>query len=157
MDGFHEATRYREWIAALRETKNAHTDVKIRRDGYFDTDDHGYIPWEEPVPFQVEPNHPCGGAYGFRAVGHNFRRWLAVHPLYIHPCSSLAGAWIDKRIPGMGGWRPEDRPTHLYPLHERYNISSHGIGAANHLGPDMAIGLDLGWGGLWPGSATTGR
>lgn len=148
MDGFHEATRYREWIAALRETKNAHTDVKIRRDGYFDTDDHGYIPWEEPVPFQVEPNHPCGGAYGFRAVGHNFRRWLAVHPLYIHPCSSLAGAWIDKRIPGMGGWRPEDRPTHLYPLHERYNIYSHGIGAANHLGPDMAIGLDLGWGGL---------
>lgn len=135
-------------IDALRATKNQHTDLKVQRDGYFDTDDHGYIPWDEPVPFAVVPNHPDGGAYGPRAVGHNFRRWLEAHPLYIHPCSSLAGAWIRKGIPGLGGWRPEDRPTHLAPLQAKYNIYNHGIGAPNHLGPDMAIGLRLGWGGL---------
>ncbi|NLD74610.1 MAG: pyruvate-formate lyase, partial [Chloroflexi bacterium] len=33
-------------------------------------------------------------------------------------------------------------------LHARYSIYHHGIGAPNHLSPDMTIGLDLGWGGL---------
>jgi formate C-acetyltransferase len=62
--------------------------------------------------------------------------------------SSLAGAWVRKGIPGLGGWRPEDRPEHLAEFHRTYNIYSPGIGAANHLGPDLTIGLELGWGGL---------
>ncbi|MGM0401242.1 MAG: pyruvate formate lyase family protein [Chloroflexota bacterium] len=162
---------YQQRIDALRETKREHTDIKVERDGYFDTDDHGYIPWTEPIPFEPVYNHPEGGCYGIKWIGENFRRWLEVHPVYIHPMSSLAGAWVLKGIPGVnhrplpyqkvyedwqqrknGGyprnWRPEDRPTHLYPLHEKYNIYNPGIGSANHLGPDMQIGLDLGWGGL---------
>ena len=163
---------YDQRIAAMRETKNEHTDIKIEHFGYFDTDDHGYIPWLERVPFEATSNHPDGGCYGIRCVGENFRRWLEVHPVYIHPASSVAGAWIRKGIPGVCGWkppllpgeepepepeapqagptrwRPEDRIQHLAPLHETYNIYSPGIGASNHFGPDMSIGLDLGWGGL---------
>jgi formate C-acetyltransferase len=135
-------------IIALRETKSEHTVQKVAMGGYFDTDDHGYIPWTEPIPFQAKPNHPDGGCYGIKCIGENFRAWLEVHPLYIHPMSALAGAWVRKGIPGMGGWRPEDKPQHLYPIHKEYNVTAPGIGAMNHFGPDFAIGLELGWGGL---------
>jgi len=171
-------TRQPDWIPfqdrieAMRRTKKEHTAIKVAHYGHFDTDDHGYIPWLEPVPYETVPNHPDGGCYGARAIGENFRRWLEVHPLYIHPTSSLAGAWIYKGIPGLGGfsleramartkpphpsttpsyprhWRPEDRPTHLHELHQKYGTFSPGIGNKNHFGPDMTIGFELGWGGL---------
>jgi hypothetical protein len=136
-----------ERIDAIRKTKLEHTDLKIKQRGYHDIDDHGYIPWPEPIPFTPKSNHPSGGCYGAKCIGENFRAWLEVHPVYIHPMSALAGAWVG-HLPGVGGWRPEDRATHLTPLHKKYNIISTGIGGMNHLGPDMKIGLDLGWGGL---------
>ena len=166
---------YQQRIDALRETKAQHTLLKFEMYGHYDSDDHGYIPWKEPIPFEAVPSHPSGGCWGIRAIGESFCRWLEIHPLYIHPASSLAGAWVYGSIPGVAGgwvplrrdlpreqhpprpawmqdgptsWRPEDRPRHLYPLHKKYNIYHHGIGSANHLGPDMAIGLTLGWGGL---------
>ena len=139
---------YRARIEALRQTKSEHTQEKIRTKGYHDSDDHGWIPWREPIPFTPESNHPGGGCYGPRCIGENFREWLRVHPLYIHPMSALAGAWVQFGPPGVGGWPPEDRPKHLTPLHEKYNTLFHGIGAMNHVGPDMRIGLELGWGGL---------
>jgi formate C-acetyltransferase len=139
---------YKQRIDALRATKREHTTRKVELYGYFDTDDHGYIPWEEPLAFEPVPSHSAGGVYGMRAIGGNFRRWLELHPLYIHPMSSMAGAWVRRGIPGLGGWRPEDRPAHLAEFHRTYNIYSPGIGAGNHMGPDMAIGLELGWGGL---------
>ena len=138
---------YQQRIDAIRETKVEHTKLKLEQRGFFDIDDHGYIPWPDPIPFKAKPNHPSGGCYGPKCIGENFREWLSVHPVYIHPMSALAGAWVSG-IPGVGGWRPEDRATHLRPLHKKYNISSTGIGGMNHLGPDMKIGLDLGWGGL---------
>ncbi|MCU0519766.1 MAG: pyruvate-formate lyase [Anaerolineae bacterium] len=164
---------YQQRIDALHATKKEHTALKVELYGHFDTDDHGYIPWTEPIPFEVIPNHPSGGCFGMQCIGDNFRRWLEVHPLYIHPMSSMAGAWVYKGIPGLGGfelesgmgrnrkkrikslgegqpssWKPEDRPTHLYELHRKYNTYSPGIGNKNHFGPDMLIGLELGWGGL---------
>ena len=138
---------YQQRIESLRRTKAAHTEAKLKQRGYFDIDDHGCIPWSEPIPFQRTPNHPSGGCYGPKCVGENFCAWLEVHPVYINPMSSLAGAWISN-VPGVGGWRPEDRPVHLYPLQREYNIIYTGIGGMNHLGPDMKIGLDLGWGGI---------
>ena len=170
-------TRYQEGeptvqqrLDALHRTKNEHTDEKIRRFGFVDTDDHGFIPWSDPIPFEATPNHPDGGCYGMKCIGENFRRWLEVNPVYIHPMSSMAGAWVYKGIPGIGGWtaergiddegrksekrtgspgsprhwKPEDRPHHLENLHRKYNIYSPGIGNKNHMGPDMRIGLDLG-------------
>jgi formate C-acetyltransferase len=138
---------YRERIDAIHQTKVEHTDQKIKLRGFFDIDDHGYIPWTEPIPFKAKSNHPSGRSFGARSIGENFRAWLEVHPVYIHPMSALAGAWVGY-LPGVGGWRPEDRPHHLKPLHQKYNILYTGIGGMNHLGPDMKIGLDIGWGGL---------
>ena len=135
-------------IGALRQTKSEHTEEKIRRNGYHDSDDHGWIPWPEPISFTPKPNHPGGGCYGPKSIGENFREWLRGNPVYIHPMSALAGAWVQFGPPGVGGWPPEERPVHLTPLHEKYNTLLSGIGARNHIGPDMRIGLDLGWGGL---------
>jgi len=142
------AIDYQARIDALRRTKSEHTAEKVRRRGFFDIDDHGWIPWDEPIDFTLVPNHPDGGCYGARAIGENFRRWLQVHPVYIHPHSALAGAWVQHGPPGAGGWRPEDRPEHLRALHRQYNLIYTGIGGMNHVGPDLRIGLDLGWGGL---------
>lgn len=138
---------YQDRIDALRETKLEHNRAKLARDGYHNVDDHGNIYWPEPIPFTPKSNHPSGGCYGARCIGENFRAWLDVHPVYIHPMSALAGAWAGF-LPGVGGWRPEDRPAHLAPLHDKYYLWHNGIGAMNHLGPDMKIGLELGWGGL---------
>jgi len=43
---------FQQRIDALRETKVAHTALKLKRRGFFDIDDHGYIPWDEPIPFE---------------------------------------------------------------------------------------------------------
>jgi len=139
---------YRRRVDALRRTKDEHTREKLRRRGHLDIDDHGWIPWDEPIPFTATPNHPAGGCHGVRGIGESFREWLRVHPVYIHPLSALAGAWVQGGPPGVGGWRPEDRPAHLQPIFEKYNVRNPGIGSMNHVGPDMNIGLELGWGGL---------
>ena len=95
---------YQNRIDALRETKIQHTSLKMKQRGYFDIDDHGCIPWSEPIPFKAKPNHPSGGCYGAKGIGENFKTWLEVHPTYIHPMSALAGAWIGSP-PGLGGWK----------------------------------------------------
>ena len=138
---------YQERIEALTQAKLEHTRAKIARDGFHNIDDHGIIFWPEPIPFKRPSNHPNGGCYGARCIGEAFRAWLDVHPVYIHPMSSLAGASAGY-LHGVGGCRPEDRPAHLRPLHQKYHLQRNGIGAMNHLGPDMRIGFDLGWGGL---------
>jgi pyruvate-formate lyase len=138
---------YRQRIEEIRKTKVEHTLAKRQKVGFYDIDDHGWIPWPEPVEFKPKSNHPSGGCFGARCLGENFRAWLNAHPVYIHPMSAMAGAWVGW-FPALSGWRPEDRPEHLYPIHKEYNIVLNGIGGMNHLGPDMKIGLDLGWGGL---------
>ena len=123
MSSDNQEPTYQQRMDSLRETKVEHTELKLKQRGYFDIDDHGYIPWSDPIPFKAKPNHPSGGCYGPKCIGENFRDWLSVHPVYIHPMSALAGAWVGSP-PGLGGWRPEDRPAHLSPLHKKYNISS---------------------------------
>ena len=115
---YPELAIYRQRTDALRMTKEEHTREKLRRRGHLDIDDHGWIPWDEPIPFSATPNHPAGGCHGIRAIGESFREWLTVHPVYIHPMSALAGAWVQGGPPGVGGWRPEDHPTHLDPIFE---------------------------------------
>lgn len=134
-------------IEELRKCKKEITRNKIEKEGYHDTDDHGYILFDEPIPFKVVPNHPDGKCYGSKAIGENFKNWLEVHPIYINPMSALAGCWAGV-LPEIRGFKPEDKPYHLYPTHKKYNIMANGIEAMNHISPDMRIGLDLGWGGL---------
>jgi len=137
----------REWIRALNRTKLEFNARKIATGGFHDTDDHGDIPWSEPIEWERVVNHPSGISYGPRVVGENFRRYLEAGPVFVHPRSALAGCWIEV-LSRVHGWRPEDRPEHILEIHRRYNNNSTGIGAMNHFGPDMRIGLDLGWGGL---------
>jgi formate C-acetyltransferase len=138
----------RKLVEELKQTKIRHTRVKQERHGWFPIDDHGWVPWDEPVAFENLSNHPAGGTHGARTCGANFRRWLNAIPVHIDPASSLAGAWTNPSGLLYIGWKPEDLPTHLAPLHKKYNVIFTGIGAMNHLGPDMTIGLELGWGGL---------
>jgi formate C-acetyltransferase len=134
-------------IETLTRTKLRFNQRKMEVLGSYDADDGGWIEWDEPVNYQKVPNHPDGGVYGMKALGENFRLWLEAHPVYIHPYSAAAGAWVG-HFPAINGWRPEDRPTHLAERHRKYNLSATGIGAMHHLAPDLKIGLDLGWGGI---------
>ena len=136
-------------IAAMRETKLIENKRKLAQTGgSYNTDDHGYIYFED---FTFEADYPDGSdvLYGAKCVGENLGRFIREMPVYIHPTSALAGAW-----PGFFndfanvGYREADKPTHLYDMHEKYNIAQPGIGAMNHLAPDMEIGLKLGYPGL---------
>lgn len=138
---------YGEWILTIRQTKRDFTTRKIAMKGTYDNDDHGWIPWETPVDFTPVSSRPSGEVFGIRDVGENFRRWLEAHPAFILPQSALAGAWVDS-IHGVGRWPKQDWPLHLKPLHVKYHILMPGIGAMNHVGGDLRIGLDLGWGGI---------
>ena len=68
---------YQQRIEALKQTKIEHTELKLKQRGYFDIDDHGYIPWSEPIPFKAKPNHPSGGCYGPKCIGENFRAYMS--------------------------------------------------------------------------------
>ena len=139
---------YKNCIESMRETKLMYNQMKLDKIGYIDNDDHGMIPLPHAVGFPPYADSPDGKAYGPKAIGHNFRLWLTeYHPTYINPNSALAGAWFGT-VPGLGGWRPEDRPAHLRELHAKYNFVQTGIGAMNHMCPDMRIGLDLGFTGV---------
>ena len=143
-----EVSVYQQRMDELRRIKVVYTNAKIEKLGRtMGIDDYGSVPWPEPIPFAAASNHPDGGVHGGVAIAANYRAWLEVHPVIIHSASSLCGGWVSS-IPGVGGWRPEDRPVHLDPLIQKYHIMSTGCGAMNHLGPDMRIGLELGWGGL---------
>ncbi|MBN1543749.1 formate acetyltransferase, partial [candidate division KSB1 bacterium] len=159
---------YDDRIAALRQTKLKHTQEKWQAIGSMDFDDHALVlpPPESrqvvqvisgsgvPITdvllkeFQIESNHSSGGIFGPRAVGRNFRRLLEIHPLYIDPMSSLAGAYrvnfMSYRIPA---WNPDCAYPHLEPDIKKYKLLP-GIGAVQHFCQDMTIGLTLGWGGL---------
>ena len=135
-------------ISLLREAKREQTEKKKNTIGFNPIDDYGYIPWDEEVAYAPAAVDTAVSPYGFRGRGRDFRRWLESIPAYIHPASALAGGWTSPNGKLHLSWKPEDLPEHLYPVHKKYNILFPGIGAMNHLNPDMSIGLELGWGGL---------
>ncbi|HHY97105.1 MAG TPA: formate acetyltransferase, partial [Firmicutes bacterium] len=98
--------------------------------------------------FKPVSNHPSGGFFGPKACGENFRRLLEVHPTYIDPISSLLGGYMvnfmSYRKPH---WNPDFDYSHLRENQKKYQLVS-GIGATQHFCQDMAIGFELGWGGL---------
>jgi len=159
---------YAERLDVLRVRKMAYTREKQRARGAMDFDDHGLIlpPAEtreliqsmsgSGVPitdvlmntFRPRPNHPSGGFFGPRACGENFRALLDAHPVFIDPLGSLAGAYMVNFMSYRTvAWKPEFDYSHLQPAHEKYQIL-HAIGGVQHMCQDLAIGLELGWGGL---------
>ena len=159
---------YQERLDALRATKLRQTREKQETQGPMDYDDWGIVlppPEAREVTRSVsssgveitdvlirgvetESNHPSGGWYGPEICGRNYRALLGVHPVYVDPMSSLAGAYMVD----FGSYRRRSRwPEELsYPRAGElvpYKQAS-GIGAEHHICQDLAIGLELGWGGL---------
>ena len=139
---------YRDRLALLRKAKLKQTQEKIARHGYMDHDDHGTIAPPEDFHWEPKPNHPSGGFFGPKGVGENFRSLMEAHPVYVDPNDALAGRMMVylgrfKKV----GWRPEFDCSDLHADQRRYGLVS-GIGAGQHFGPDLAMGLELGFGGL---------
>ena len=159
---------YAERLAALRAAKMEQTRAKIALTGAKDHDDHGIVlPPEDrreivqtmsssgmPITdcllsgYSAQSNHPSGGFFGPRLCGENFRRLLDAHPPYVDPRSSLAGAYMANFMSyRQPHWNPEIRFDELKAEQKLYNLGS-GIGAAQHFCQDLAIGMELGFGGL---------
>ncbi len=159
---------YAERLAALRRSKQQQTLEKQRLRGAMDFDDHAVILPPEELretvqtlggsgvyftdillsTFKPAPNHPSGGFFGPRSTGENFRRLLEVHPVYIDPMSSLAGAYMAnfmsyRKIP----WNPDIDCSQLLAEHARYETIP-AIGGVQHMCQDMESGLKVGWGGI---------
>jgi formate C-acetyltransferase len=153
---------------ALRATKMAHTAEKWQVVGAMNHDDWGLIlpppDFREVVQAMsgsgvlindvrlkdvpIAHNHPNGGFYGPVAVGRSFRALLDRHPVTIDPVSSLAGAtMVNFMSYRKQHWNPDFDYSHLHAEQRKYQINS-GIGGTQHFCPDLAIGLELGFGGL---------
>jgi formate C-acetyltransferase len=159
---------YQDRIDRLRATKLRHTQEKLRELGSSDMDDLPVIlpPAESRKMARVvngsgvlildalfkgyvpKSNHPSGGIFGARACGENIRALLDLHPPYVDPLSSLAGAYMSHftayRQPA---WNPDFDYSHLHENQRKYKLL-HGIGAVQHFCQDEAIGLTQGWGGI---------
>ena len=159
---------YTKRLELLRERKQEDTRQKQKVRGHMDFDDHGLIlppaeTWEIVqsvsgsgvamtdvlmTTFQPKANHPSGGFFGPRACGENFRALLEVHPVFIDPVGSLAGAYMVNFLSYRSvAWNPDYDYSHLEAAHQRYQILP-AIGGVQHMCQDMTIGLELGWGGL---------
>lgn len=86
---------FRARIEALRRTKSEHTEEKIRRNGYHDSDDHGWIPWPEPISFTPKSNHPDGGCYGAKCIGDAFDGGVDI---YLLTCDGLGLATVSDSL-----------------------------------------------------------
>ena len=140
---------FQERIAALHRQKLIFNEEKLRRrGGSYDTDDHGWIPLDLSRKVRRFADPVSGLCTGMDAVSRVFVDYLDAHPCYAHPLSAVAGCWIGN-LPYMDeGWKPEHLFTRAESIMQKYNINSRGHYAMNHSAPDLAIGLDLGWGGL---------
>ncbi|MDR2375288.1 MAG: pyruvate formate lyase family protein [Treponema sp.] len=146
---------YREKVDILRRQKEEMTQKKMKhwtRPGHFDTDDKGYIVPPEGYSFELEPNEPKDPdhrVYGAKQWAKNFYRFLDLHPPYVDPYSSLAGAYMDKlEWHNSGGWFPRDDYPELRVFHQLYDLVS-GVHGAHHFHHDVGeIGFKLGWKGI---------
>jgi pyruvate-formate lyase len=159
---------YAERLELLRQAKMEANEAKQEVTGYLNADDLAIIlPPEDRRKVteaisgsgqkitdvlldgvEMASNHPSGAFYGPRLAGENFFRLLRAHPPYVDPRASLAGAYMaNYNSYRKGGWKPEFDYSWLHEDQLRYGLIT-GIGAAQHFCQDLAIGLELGWGGI---------
>jgi formate C-acetyltransferase len=139
---------YNAKIRELHQLKMRFNDEKLRRlGGHWDTDDHGNIPLDLEPGFEKVTDPSCNMVVGIEAITKTFANFLDHHPVFFHPASAFAGCWIrESRI--SEGWRPGDRNYELEKKGETYNLAMGILYGMNHCGPDLRIGLELGWGGI---------
>ncbi|MDR0670373.1 MAG: hypothetical protein LBF95_09865 [Treponema sp.] len=139
---------YNARIQELHNLKMRFNDEKLRRiGGHWNTDDHGNIPLDPEPGFERIVDPSCNMVSGIEAITKTFTSWLDHHPVFFHPASAFAGCWIGESKIGAT-WRPEHRNTDLEQRGEKYNLAMGILYGMNHCGPDLRIGLELGWGGL---------
>ena len=164
----HRTWTYQARLDALRETKLAHTREKQQVVGSMNHDDWALIlppPQARQVVktisgsgmpitdvlivgFEPKSNHPSGGFFGPKACGENFGALLRAHPAYVDPMSSLLGGYcVNFGSYRKVQWNPDLDYAHLHAEQERYGLAT-GIGATQHFCQDLALGLELGFGGL---------
>ena len=137
-----------ERIKALHDQKLIYNEEKLKRTGgFYNIDDHGWVPLDPIAPVEFYKDEKSGLCTGMDAISRSFASFVDAHPPYVNPDSAFGGAWIGC-FPARDGWRPEERWPEHEQLLDKYNVISRGIYGMNHSGPDMRIGLDLGWGGL---------
>jgi formate C-acetyltransferase len=139
---------YTDRLRHLVARKLQQTREKIDRYGPMDEDDLGMVAPPADFDWQPIPNHPNGSFYGAAGWAANFASLMQVHPTYVDPMDALAGRWmvfLSRRRPVH--WPPELAYPHLVGEQQMYGITS-GIGGDAHFGPDLTLGLELGWGGL---------
>ena len=139
---------YAARLDAIRRRKLEHTEAKRAR-GARDVDDWGDVPLPKgfKLNFRPETDHPKGYILGPRDCGRNFGRLLAASPAYVDPDSSLLGGYYVTFNNYVTGWDPDAYWTHLAADQRKYGIV-HGIDNNQHCAPDIAIGIELGFGGL---------
>ena len=139
---------WNDCIKELHAQKLIFNDEKLkRRGGFYNIDDHGWIPLDPIQPMEVFTDEKNGLCSGMDAISRTFASFIDSHPPYVNPNSACGGAWIGP-FRARGSWKPEDRWPEHDALLEKYNVIKGGIYGMNHSGPDMRIGLELGWGGL---------
>lgn len=139
---------YDERIALLRARKVEQTEEKAKNGGA-DEDDYGLICQDE-YTYTIKPNHPNGSIYGYKAWAENYCAILDTHPIYCDPLDSIVakGFFFLERLRPVGTkWNPDYPFDDLKVFFDRYHIIS-GIDNCHHFTPDLAIGFELGWGGI---------
>jgi len=140
---------YRRRIQAMHDEKVKNNRHKLAGfGGSYNTDDHGFIYRED---FTFAPSYPDGKDFlcGAKSIGENLGRFCREMPPYIFHESALAGAWYGKLETFARVGMPKDViPEELRKTHESYHMWANGIGGMNHMGPDLAVGLCEGIGGL---------
>lgn len=140
---------YRNRIQAMHDEKVRNNRHKLKGfGGSYNTDDHGFLYRED---FTFTPSYPEGkdSLSGAKNIGENLGRFCKEMPPYIFRDSALAGAWYGKLETFARVRMPEDViPEELRQTHEKYHMWANGIGGMNHMGPDLAVGLREGLGGL---------
>ncbi|MBI5833446.1 MAG: formate acetyltransferase [Armatimonadetes bacterium] len=159
---------YPQRLAILRANKLEQVRRKLELSGPRDADEQGMVPLPDEAAeiveavsgsgvavrdvilrgFEPKANHLSGGFFGPAACGANFRRLLDAHPVYLHPANAMAGVYmvnfLSYRRPH---WNPDYDFSELHAEQALYKLDA-GIGGVQHFCPDLAIGLELGWGGL---------
>ena len=139
---------YDERIAFLRKRKVEQTAQKAKNGGA-NEDDYGLIVQDE-FDFKLEPSHPNGSIYGYRAWCSNYCKILQTHPLYVDPLDAFVGKgflFLERLRPKDKKWNPDYPFDNLKKIFDKYHIIS-GIDNCHHFTPDLQIGLDIGWGGI---------
>ena len=134
-------------IRRLHDDKMEINRIKLEHYGRYDTDDHGFI-CDPEFRFTFPVDSADGVLRGPVPIGKALRKYMSEIPAYVNPSSALAGAWYGSLSSFVKvGFDPGLIPDDLREVWRKYDTYP-GWSGMNHCGPDMSIGLSLGWGGL---------